>query len=208
VAGRIGRYYGRPAEVIPPPVDTAFFTPGDGRPGTYDLVVSALAPYKRLELVLEAYRGSGRPLRIAGSGPEEARLRDLAPPEVSFLGRVADEELREQYRGCRAVLMPGVEDFGIVPLEAMACGRPAVVFAEGGGVETVIHGKTGLHFHAPTAAALRAAVDSLETVGFNTLTLRAQAEAHGIPTFESRFQAFVERSLAEWQRGEGKAVAC
>ncbi len=207
VAGRIARYYGRAAEVIPPPVDTDFFTPGDDRPGTYDLVVSALAPYKRLELVLRAYRGTGRPLRIVGTGPEEARLRALAPPEASFLGRVSDEELRELYRGCRAVLMPGVEDFGIVPLEAMACGRPAVIFAEGGGVETVEPGKTGLHFHEPTPEALRAAVDSLAAVRFDRITLRAQAEAHSIPTFESRFRAFVARSLAEWQEGEDKAVS-
>ena len=117
-----------------------FFTPGADRPGAYDLVVSALAPYKRLELVLDAYRGTGWPLRIVGTGPEEARLRALAPPEVAFLGRVDDEALREQYRGCRAVLMPGVEDAGIVPLEALACGRPAVVFGEGGGAETVEHG--------------------------------------------------------------------
>ena len=110
--------------MIPPPVDTAFFTPGADRPGAYDLVVSALAPYKRLELVLDAYRGTGWPLRIVGTGPEEARLRALAPPEAAFLGRVDDEALREEYRGCRAVLMPGVEDAGIVPLEALACGSP------------------------------------------------------------------------------------
>jgi len=196
VAGRIGRYYGRPAQVIPPPVDTDFFTPGPDEPGTYDLVVSALAPYKRLDLVLEAYRGTGRPLRVVGSGPEEARLRSLAPREATFLGLVDDEALRDAYRGCRAVIMPGIEDFGIVPLEAMACGRPAVVFAEGGGVETVVPGRTGLHFARPDPSALRAVVDSLETIRFNRLTLRAQAEAYSRATFERRFLAFVERALA------------
>lgn len=207
VAGRIERYYGRPAEVIPPPVDTDFFTPGDDSPGQYDLVVSALAPYKRLELVLEAYRGTGRPVRIVGTGPEEGRLRALAPPEVAFLGRVSDEDLRELYRSCRAVLMPGVEDFGIVPLEAMACGRPAVVFGEGGGIETVVDGETGLVFHEPRAAALRAAVDSLDTRGFDKVILRARAEAHSTHRFEDRFRAFVERSLVEWQRGETRIAA-
>ena len=102
-------------------------------PGDYDLVVSALAPYKRLDLVLSAYRGSGRRLRIVGTGPEEAALKEEAPPEAEFLGRVDDMRLRELYRGCRAVVMAGVEDFGIVPLEAMACGRPAVVFGGGAG---------------------------------------------------------------------------
>ena len=196
VAGRIRRYYGRDALVIPPPVDTEFFTPGDDRPGTYDLVVSALAPYKRLELVLEAYRGTGLPLRLVGQGPEEGRLRALAPPEVTFLGAVPDEELREQYRGCRAVLMPGVEDAGIVPLEALACGRPAVVFGEGGGPETIEPGRTGLVFREPTPTALRAALSTLQTTRFDRLTLRARAEAHRREIFEARARAFVEDALA------------
>jgi glycosyltransferase involved in cell wall biosynthesis len=195
VASRIRRYYGRDSVVIPPPVDTAFFTPGDDRPGAYDLVVSALAPYKRLELVLEAYRGTGWPLRIVGTGPERARLRSLAPPEAAFLGGVGDAELREQYRGCRAVLMPGVEDAGIVPLEALACGRPAVVFGEGGGVETVEDGRTGVVFHEATPTALRAAVRTLETARFDRLALRARAEAHRREVFEGRLRAFVEDAL-------------
>jgi glycosyltransferase involved in cell wall biosynthesis len=204
VAERIHRYYGREAEVIPPPVDTDFFTPGADAPGSYDLVVSALAPYKRLELVLEAYRGTGRPLLIVGSGPEQGRLQALAPPEVRFLGQVDDLALRELYRGCRAVLMPGVEDFGIVPVEAMACGRPAVVFAEGGGRESVVAGQTGLLFHEPTAAALRAAVDSLEGLRFNTSVLRSRALAFGRAVFENRFGGFVERALAG-PRAEAKS---
>lgn len=200
VAARIRRYYGREAVVIPPPVDATFFTPGpdakEGESRGYDLVVSALAPYKRLELALEAYRGTGRPLRIVGTGPEDARLRRIAPPEVTFLGRVSDDRLRDLYRACRAVLMPGIEDFGIVPLEAMACGRPAVVFGEGGGAETVEDGRTGLVFHEPTAAALRAAVRSLETTRFDRLALRARAEAHRREVFETRMRAFVDGALA------------
>jgi glycosyltransferase involved in cell wall biosynthesis len=202
VAGRIRRFYGRAAEVIPPPVDTEFFTPGPDLPGAFDLVVSALAPYKRLELVLDAYRGTGRPLTLVGSGPEEERLRALAPPEVTFAGRVTDERLRDLYRSCRALLMPGVEDFGIAPLEAMACGRPAVVYGEGGGLETVREGVTGLVFGEATAAALRAAVDRLESLGFNRETLRSQAEAHGSGVFYSRFRRFVERTLIEHQVDE------
>jgi glycosyltransferase involved in cell wall biosynthesis len=201
VAGRILRYYARDSIVIPPPVDTDFFSPGEDRPGEYDLVVSALAPYKRLDLVLEAYRGTGWPLRIVGSGPEEARLRGLAPPEATFLGRVDDDALREQYRGCRAVLMAGVEDAGIVPLEAQACGRPAVVFAEGGGAETVEHGRTGLVFHEPTAAALRAAVSTLRTLRFDKLALRARAHALRREVFEERVRAFVDDALAHEDPG-------
>jgi glycosyltransferase involved in cell wall biosynthesis len=195
VAGRIRRYYGRDSVVIPPPVDTTFFTPGPDTPGHYDLVVSALAPYKRLELALEAYRGTGRSLRIVGTGPEAARLRAAAPPEVEFLGHVGDAELRELYRGCRALLMPGVEDAGIVPLEALACGRPAVVFGEGGGAESVEHGRTGFVFHQPTPEALRAAVACIESARFDRLALRARAEAQSIERFEERMRAFVEDAL-------------
>jgi glycosyltransferase involved in cell wall biosynthesis len=196
VAGRIRRYYAREAEVIAPPVDTDFFTPAGSAPGAYDLVVSALAPYKRLELVLDAYRGTGRPLKIVGSGPEAARLREIMPAEATLLGQVDDATLRDLYRGCRAVIMPGIEDFGIVPLEAMACGRPAVVFGEGGGAESVVPGETGVIFQQPTASALRAAVDSLEGMRFNMSALRARAESYGRRVFESRFREFVDRAWA------------
>ncbi len=196
VSARIRRYYGREAEVIAPPVDTDFFTPGADETGAFDLVVSALAPYKRLELALDAYRGSGWPLRVVGTGPEESRLRRLAPPEVEFLGHLSDRELREQYRGCRTVLMPGVEDFGIVPLEAMACGRPAIVYGEGGGPESVEPGRTGLVFTEPTPEALRAAVATLSSRPFDRLALRSRAEAHRREVFESRVRDFVDRALA------------
>lgn len=196
VAGRIRRYYGRLSTVIPPPVDTDFFTPhDDGHAGDYDLIVSALAPYKRLELAIEAYRGSGRALRIVGTGPEAVRLRGIAGPEVTFLGHVDDAALRELYRGSRAVIMPGVEDFGIVPLEAMACGRPAIVFAEGGGPESVIDGETGVVFREPSVSALRAAIDSVGRLRFNTAALRRRAEAHSRQVFEARLMGFIEASL-------------
>ncbi len=196
VASRIRRYYERDADVVYPPVDTEFFTPGDEGPGAYDLVVSALAPYKRIDLVLDAYRGSGWPVKIAGSGPEQGRLRASAPSEASFVGQVPDLELRELYRGARAVVMPGIEDFGIVPVEAMACGRPVVVYGEGGGTETVVEGETGLVFREPTPQALRAVVDSLKAVRFNTRALRDRALSFSEAAFQNRFKAFVEKALA------------
>jgi glycosyltransferase involved in cell wall biosynthesis len=109
---------------------------------------------------------------------------------------VSDARLRELYRGCRAVLMPGVEDAGIVPLEALACGRPAVVFGEGGGPESVEHGLTGIVFAEATPEALRAAVSTLDRTRFDRLTLRARAEAHGTKRFEQRLRAFAEGALA------------
>jgi glycosyltransferase involved in cell wall biosynthesis len=190
VAERIRRYYGREPRVIPPPVDVDFFTPGPDEPGRYDLVVSALAPYKRIELVLEAYRGTGRPLKIVGSGPERARLEHGAPREAEFLGYVDDVRLRELYRGCRAAIMASVEDFGIVPLEAMACGRPAIVFGEGGGTESVVEGKTGLVFREATARALRDTVDALQPLGFNRDVLRARALEFSQTEFLRRFREF------------------
>ena len=145
-------------------MDADFFTPDGDAPGTYDLVISALAPYKRIELVLDAYRGTGRPLKIVGSGPEDARLRARGPAEAQFLGAGRmTTTLRELYRGCRAVIMAGVEDFGIVPLEAMACGRPAIVFGEGGGPETVVRRRDRPRVPRAHAAGAAGRVDSLET---------------------------------------------
>jgi len=195
VAERIRSFYGREATVLPPPVDVEFFTPGPDAPGRFDLVVSALAPYKRIDLVLDAYRGTGLPVRVVGTGPEEARLRATAPPEASFLGHVSDVELRELYRDCRLVLLPGVEDFGIVPLEAMACGRPAIAFAEGGGLETVLPGETGLLFESPTAESLRGAVASFDPRAFDRMALRAHAVSHGREIFEARFREMVAVQL-------------
>jgi glycosyltransferase involved in cell wall biosynthesis len=196
VAGRIERYYDRLARVIPPPVDDVYFTPGKMPPGEYDLVVSALVPYKRIELILAAYRDSGRRLLIAGGGSEEQRLRSLAPSEVTFVGRVSDAELRRLYQGCRAVVAAAVEDFGIVPLEAMACGRPAVVFAEGGGPETVTAGETGLIFRESTPQSLREVIDSLRHVRFNVDVLRQRAQAYGTAVFESKLRGFVDAAFA------------
>jgi glycosyltransferase involved in cell wall biosynthesis len=197
VAARIRRYYGRSSTVIPPPVDTEFYTPGSDGPGAYDLVVSALVPYKRIDLVLDAYRGGPMPLKIVGTGPEEARLRAIAGPEVTFLGRIDDAALRDLYRGCRAVIMPNVEDFGITAVEAMACGKPVVVFAEGGGAESVIDGETGVVFREPTPSSLRAAVDSIGGLRVNVDALRARAEEFSRARFESRFRTFLDAALAE-----------
>ncbi len=204
VAGRIARYYGRTAEVLAPPIDTDFFTPGETlQSGEYDLIVSALVPYKRIELALDAYRGSGRRLVIAGSGPDRKRLEARAPSEVRFVGRVDDLTLRDLYRGCRAGLLTGVEDFGIVPLEAMACGRPAVVFAEGGAGETVVPGETGLVFEEPRADALRACIDAIGTLRSNTRALRAHAERYGRPLFEARLRELITHVISRREETRG-----
>ena len=207
VAGRIRRYYGRDAEVIAPPVDTDFFTPGRRTaPATTTWWSPRSCPTSGWSWCSTPTAGTGRPLKIVGTGPEErAPARRRCPARWRFWGAWTTRRLRELYRGCRAVIMAGVEDFGIVPLEAMACGRPAVVFAEGGGLETVVPGETGLVFHEDSLTALRAAIDSLQGLRFNTAALRARAEAFSRPAFETRFRDFVERALEDAARTPGAA---
>jgi glycosyltransferase involved in cell wall biosynthesis len=200
VAARVDRCYGRSAEVIYPPVDVQRFDVADGDAGDFYLVVSALVPYKRLDLAIQAVGRLGRRLLVVGSGPEERALRAVAGPGVEFLGWRLDAEIAELYRRCRAVLFPGVEDFGIVPLEAMAAGRPVVAFAAGGVLETVVppgghEPPTGLFFDAQTVDALAGALRRLESgaIAFDPKALRARAEAFDRPRFKERIAAFLDR---------------
>jgi glycosyltransferase involved in cell wall biosynthesis len=225
VAGRIQRYYGRLATVIPPPVDTDFFVPGGdipaddvpasvvpgdvvpgggsasaGVPGNPALdapylVVSALSPYKRIDVVIEAFNRMGKPLVVAGSGPDAGRLAALAGPTVQMRGWVEAEELRRLYQGCRAVVLAAVEDAGIVPLEALACGRPAIVLARGGTAETITDGVTGIHIRGDDAAAVIEAVDRAEGVTFNSSDLRTAALYYAPERFMSRLRAFIGGAL-------------
>lgn len=196
VADRIGRYYDRRAEVIPPPVDTERFTPAAEPPDDFYLVVSALSPYKRIDIAIEAFNRTGRPLVVVGWGPEQERLREIAGPNVTLTGKVDDDTLLSLYRKCRGLVLPGVEDAGIAPLEAMACGRPALVLAEGGAREAVLDGETGVHIPESTPEAIVRAVDRAEGLSFNTRDVRAHAESYSDTAFERRFRDFVERVSA------------
>ena len=194
VAARIRHFYGREATVIEPPVDTDFFTPGPDDPPSpdYDLVVSALVPYKRIDLAIDAANLTGRRLLVVGSGPEEARLRRRAGTSVEFLGSANRERLLSLYRGCRALVLPGVEDFGIVVAEALACGRPAVVNARGGGAEIVKHGEFGQTFTEFSGEAVAKALHQLVPNRFSRLSLRKRAETFSRSKFEDRFRRLVE----------------
>jgi glycosyltransferase involved in cell wall biosynthesis len=176
VAGRIARYYNRQATIVYPPVDTVFYHPAPAPRASHFLVVSALVPYKRIELAIAACRRVGAPLRIVGNGPDRQRLQALAGPEVTFLGWLSDEAIRDEYRTARAVLMPGEEDFGIVPVEAQACGTPAVALGRGGALETVRDGETGVLFAEPAADALAGALTRLDAMTFDAARIRAHAE--------------------------------
>jgi glycosyltransferase involved in cell wall biosynthesis len=202
VAQRIARHYRREARVVHPPVDTAFFTPGGARGGFY-LVVSALVPYKRLELAVAACGRLGRELVVIGEGPERARLERAAGPTVRFLGWRPDAEVREHYRAARALLFPGEEDFGLTPLEAAACGTPTIAFAAGGALETVREGLNGLLFPEQTADSLARAIAAAEGERFDAGAMRAHAEAFAPDRFRAGFGAIVAEALHGPRRGSG-----
>jgi glycosyltransferase involved in cell wall biosynthesis len=169
VAERIRRCYRRDADVVPPPVDTTFFAPGDGEalPDPADrpyLALGAVVPYKRFEDAVDACRRSDRTLVVAGDGPGFDALRRRAGSRTTFVRAPDDERVRELYRSCRALLFPGEEDFGLVPVEAMACGRPVVAWNRGGAAETVVPGSTGVLYDREGTDGLLEGLDAFESV--------------------------------------------
>jgi glycosyltransferase involved in cell wall biosynthesis len=195
VAARIQSFYGRPAEVVHPPVDVSYFTPGSSRPKPKDgycLTVSALAPYKKVEHAMAACEKLGIELRVVGEGPERKRLAELAGGRVRFLGKVDGERLRELYRGALLFLQPGVEDFGIASVEALACGTPVVAVARGGILDVVEDGRHGaLYPDWEGPAALTEAIDKARQIGFNPLDLRARAESFSVARFTERIRSLL-----------------
>ncbi|ODS53297.1 MAG: hypothetical protein ABS36_14815 [Acidobacteria bacterium SCN 69-37] len=195
VAGRIGRYYNREASVLHPPVDTQFFTPGHSSPQPYFLVVSALVPYKRLDVAIRAATRLGVPLKIVGTGPDLARLRDLAGPETAFLGGVDGPTLRDLYRHAQALVLPAEEDFGIAPVEAMASGRPVVALARGGATETVVAGETGLLVDDQDETAFAAAMDRVRQTTWDTAALARHAARFSPARFDQGLRETLTRAL-------------
>ena len=158
VRERIKRLYHRDADVIYPPADVDFYGQAGNRTQPkaepFYLIVSALAPYKRVDVAIEAFQRLGKKLVIIGDGQESRRLRQARGPLVEFRGWLSHEELRAHYQTCRALIFPGEEDFGIVPVEAMAAGCPVIALKKGGALETVQENKTGVFFDEPTAESL------------------------------------------------------
>jgi glycosyltransferase involved in cell wall biosynthesis len=196
VAARIARYYNREAIVVYPPVDTEFFHPGPQPHEPFGLVVSALVPYKRIDVAIEACRLADLPLVIAGDGPDRPHLERLAGPAVTFLGRVPDDRIRDLYRRSAVTLLPGEEDFGIVPLEAQACGRPVVALARGGARETIIDGQTGTLVEEGSAEAFAEAIAQTLSRTFDAGAIRAHAEGFGRARFGDQMEALIDAQSA------------
>jgi len=198
IADRIRRAYDRPADVIPPPVDVQRFEITDTADDYY-LVVGALVPYKRIDLAVGAATRLRRRLVVVGTGPEEARLRALAGPTVTFLGWRPDAEVAGLYARCRALLFPAVEDFGITPLEAAAAGRPTIALARGGALETMVglgtpdRAPTAVFFSEQSVDALVEAIARFEGAAerFDGKALRARAEAFDRPVFKQRLRDYI-----------------
>jgi glycosyltransferase involved in cell wall biosynthesis len=198
VARRVGKYYRRAADVVPPPVDTEFYRPDNAVPrGDYHLVVSALVPYKRIDLAVEAFNRTGAPLKIVGAGPEFRALRKRARANVEFLGAVGAGVLRRLYQGAAAFLLPGEEDFGIATLEAQACGTPVIAYGRGGSLETVVPGETGILFDRPTVEGLLGALDNFRTFACNRGAVRSNAMRFSRERFKEGISSYLRKAWGE-----------
>jgi len=208
VAARIAKTHRRDAAVLHPPVQTDFYSPGS-HPGRYDdyyLIVSRLVAYKRVDLAVRACSKLGKKLIVIGSGPEGKRLRRLAGPRVSFLGQISDNEIREHYRNCRALLFPTLEDFGITSIEAQACGKPVVALGRGGALDTVIPGLTGVFFDEQTEDSLIDGIREFESHHWNSSTIRNHAKKYDREIFLSKLQDFILEALEDHSNVEYKIL--
>jgi len=213
VKQRILDCYGRSSEVIHPPVDTAFYCPAPVPREDYYLVLSAFAPYKRLDLAVEACQLSGRRLVVIGSGQDDKKLRRLAGPNVHFLGWQSGEAIRDHLRRCRALFFPGEEDFGIVPVEAQACGTPVIAYGRGGATETIVplhqgnKEPTGVWFEEQTTASLVAGMEMFEKHidDFNPHALRLHALQFNSQRFEKEMFDYLARTLIKNAGGKRAA---
>ncbi len=188
---RIKALYKRDSIVIYPPVDTSRFQPS-AVVEDYYLVVSRLIPYKRIDLAVRAATRLGVPLKIGGKGRDLERLQAMAGPTVEFPGYVSDDQLPELMARCKAFLFPGLEDFGITPVQAQAAGRPVIAFAGGGALDTVIPGRTGELFYEMSVESLMAVMQSFDASAYDGAAIRAHAEHFDTQVFNRQISAYVE----------------
>lgn len=196
VRDRIRKYYRRDADVVHPPVDLHSFSVSNDNDGYY-LFVGELLSYKRPDIAVAACGILDRPLLVVGDGPELQKLKSISSPKTQFLGRVDKSLLVQYYANCRALLFPGVEDFGIVPLEAMASGKPVIAFGRGGALDTVVDGETGLFYGEESAPALADAIERFEkkSLTFDPAVSRARAEMFSVESFKETMRAIINGAL-------------
>lgn len=191
---RIRRFYNRESTIIYPPVDISRFRPSGEPVGDYFLAGGRLIPYKRTDLAVRACSELGLRLLVYGDGRDRPALEQMAGPSVTFLGRVSWDELARLYAGARAFIFPGLEDFGIAPLEAQAAGRPVIAFRGGGALDTVLPGRTGEFFTEQTVESLKAVLARFDPAAYDPADCRANAERFRVERFESELRAFILRA--------------
>jgi glycosyltransferase involved in cell wall biosynthesis len=198
VQERIKKYYRKESDIIHPPVETGKFQISN-QIGNYYLAGGRLVPYKRFDLVIQAFNRLNIPLKIFGTGPEEEKLKALAKPNIEFLGKVPDEELARLYSQCIAFIHPQIEDFGITAIETMASGRPVIAFAAGGALETVADGTTGKFFDEQSWEALGDAIIRFQPEKFSPEKIKEHSRKFDILTFKQKIKDYIERSWKEFK---------
>lgn len=197
VAERIRRFYNRPSLILRPPIDTRFWTPSRrALRRDFFLFVGRLVPYKRPDIAIRAAEAAGVPLVVAGAGPELPWLKRTAPPGVRFVENPSTEEIRQLYREARALLFPGIEDFGITMLEAQACGTPVIAVRAGGAREAVADGVTGVLYDDQSAASLAKALREFEPDGFSPRTMRRHVAEFDVELFDRRIREVVDAAVS------------
>lgn len=196
---RIQQYYDRESVIIYPPVDTQRFVPIPDV-GDYFLSIGRLIPYKRVDLAVQACTRLGLPLKVGGRGRDIDRLKSMAGPTVEFLGYVPDEELPGLFARAKAFIFPGLEDFGITPVQAQAAGRPVIAYKGGGALDTVIPGKTGVLFEEQTVDSLMAALQAFDASAYNPADCRTHALKFDVQVFNQQITEFVDRALTDFRQ--------
>lgn len=207
VARRIQKHYRRPAHVIHPPIDTSLYERSE-EVGEHYLVVSRFVPYKRVDLAIEAANRLGFPLKVVGAGPLEADLRRLATsPHITFLGHLSDEDVRREMARCRALLFCSFEDFGLVPLEVQAAGRPVIAYGAGGALETVIDGVTGAFFPEQTVDSLCQTIRRFEGLSLDPAVIQRHARNFDFDAFAEQLMTFIQNAYQAHRQGEALPLA-
>lgn len=206
VQSRIKKLYGVSAPIIFPPVDVGRFEVADAAPDDNFLIVSRLVSYKRIDLAVEACTRLGRKLIVIGEGPDRKRLESLAGPSVSILGRRSDEEVTAHMKRCKAFLFPGIEDFGITPLEANACGRPVIAYGEGGALDTVVPNVTGMFFLKQSPEALMQTIQSFEQRQWDSRLIRKHAESFREDVFVRQLRESISHLTGREMRDQASFI--